>query len=310
MFSDTVSYKVAIYSHWQARTLGKRSDFNVSGRVVVVFEGQYRDSFLELRARTANSRYFLGAESTRQFPSLSDSTNRVISESAGYELKVRMKVAAKPIGECWCVCAQSTNWGCRFRLFWPGYGASPPPRHGSPCPCSSPLSERNRRLLLSSNSAAAILQRQRSKGREAGREKRGGQLKTYSRPKPSYARRWQQSGDPLDQAAGSAPVRPLLRNPPPVTPAAGPTLKGTGLGRVLYSGGLPFPLSKASAGRGRFLRRCLATSGFGQHAVSECVCVSVCVCACVCVGHTQSTVTRAHLAWSMPGNGKRGSRQA
>lgn len=31
---------------------------------------------------------------------------------------------------------------CRARLFRPGHGASPPPRHGSPCPCSSPLSER------------------------------------------------------------------------------------------------------------------------------------------------------------------------
>lgn len=31
---------------------------------------------------------------------------------------------------------------CGVRLFRPGHGASPPPRHGSPCPCSSPLSER------------------------------------------------------------------------------------------------------------------------------------------------------------------------
>lgn len=31
---------------------------------------------------------------------------------------------------------------CGARLFRPGHGASPPPRHGSPCPCSSPLSER------------------------------------------------------------------------------------------------------------------------------------------------------------------------
>ncbi|XP_039560766.1 splicing factor, proline- and glutamine-rich-like [Passer montanus] len=31
---------------------------------------------------------------------------------------------------------------CGDRLIRPGHGASPPPRHGSPCPCSSPLSER------------------------------------------------------------------------------------------------------------------------------------------------------------------------
>lgn len=31
---------------------------------------------------------------------------------------------------------------CGVRLIRPGHGASPPPRHGSPCPCSSPLSER------------------------------------------------------------------------------------------------------------------------------------------------------------------------
>lgn len=37
---------------------------------------------------------------------------------------------------------QSAAPACRARLFRPGHGASPPPRHGSPCPCSSPLSER------------------------------------------------------------------------------------------------------------------------------------------------------------------------
>lgn len=38
-FPTHLSSKVAIYSHWQVTMLGKRPDFNVSERVVKVFEG-------------------------------------------------------------------------------------------------------------------------------------------------------------------------------------------------------------------------------------------------------------------------------
>lgn len=103
---------------------------------------------------------------------------------------------------------------CGARLFRPGHGASPPPRHGSPCPCSSPLSERKwppppsqRPQPPPTSSAAARAPSWRGRSRERPAAGHG-----QPQPRQRGARgRVERAGE----RAQETPPAPPRRRPPP-----------------------------------------------------------------------------------------------